>query len=909
MANNVVGNYDVVVQVSLPAIDRFLAVMHECERFLHSTSGYLNDVAPPQPHLPPIILTGVADAFGKAIANQRQIPRKSFTGTVSISDPVSALRPPIVNPGGGWFPPPVLIPSNLSGIVQLQMFPPTIDVPDASGQSLSVMLNAMVRYFPDPNTAPIAQFLRGNLQIVAPISQISTQVGNVLEFDFTANQATVSFTPTYTSNALSLADTVAINLAIQNALKTSFQPSSATLPGGVSALQFKTMLSGSQKAAALLLNLTKHSSDPASVQDIVLNATDDFAFAISPAYINSLLSSSISQLTNFPPIPVSEWPFSTTYTITLTSPPPALNFTSGAIQLVINAHAHSGGSIFPSFNFKTVVSFGLNLIPIDAQGRLGAAELVLSKVSLDFTDSGIGGDIKDAILGAFKGSITGNIAAAVNNILNSSDPNGIQATVRSQTNIDTQLGNMVNSLLTDPTTGDQPDASLKLRFSYTAVDIEPTAVILRGLEAVLAWAEPYVEYDQIPSQPASGIGPGGLSGVVTPTGPDYTALNSWIPGGTITQYVWSISYNNQLYPFGVDPNKFVLLHSSTLPVEADASMGGSLPPYTPLCLTVQGTRISSSGAGPAVAVSATNCGYHLLPLPGLNLGDVASMPTIAMVRQGASGQIVVTGHATPQAAGRAAPNLLVHFADAKSAADLKMLTQALNHTKRTDAPTAVMAVVPVGHLEKLNYTPGIIYAENDAAWERAFGVGKAARPLTVIVDPTGKVVWRHEGAIEHKALSAALTKELAPAFAGPPKLLRLNATLGQPAPNFLFEYAPSRELTLTKLKGRRAVLVFWRSGSAPSMQAIKAALQAQNGAQPPLVLAINDGDSPEHAHRALSEAKLSAIVVADPGRMIATAYGVSVWPTIVFIDASGIISGIQFGYAEGGQASAPQATK
>jgi hypothetical protein len=209
-------------------------------------------------------------------------------------------------------------------------------------------------------------------------------------------------------------------------------------------------------------------------------------------------------------------------------------------------------------------------------------------------------------------------------------------------------------------------------------------VILRGLEAVLAWAEPYVEYDQIPSQPASGIGPGGLSGVVTPTGPDYTALNSWIPGGTITQYVWSISYNNQLYPFGVDPNKFVLLHSSTLPVEADASMGGSLPPYTPLCLTVQGTRISSSGAGPAVAVSATNCGYHLLPLPGLNLGDVASMPTIAMVRQGASGQIVVTGHATPQAAGRAAPNLLVHFADAKSAADLKMLTQALNHTKRAD---------------------------------------------------------------------------------------------------------------------------------------------------------------------------------------------------------------------------------
>ena len=917
MANNVVGNYDVVVQVSLQAVDRFLAVMHECERFLHSTSGYINDVAPPPSHLPPhpipppIVFTGVEDAFGNAIANQRQIPRQSFTGTVAVNDVLAALRSPIVNPGQGLFPPPVIIPSNLSGQVQLQIFPPTIDVPDASGTNLSVTMNAMVRYFPDPNTAPIAQFLRGNLQIVAPINQISTQVGNVIEFDFKADAATVTFTPTYTSNALSASDTAAINLAIQNALKTSFQPSSATLPSGVSALQFKALLSGSQKAAALLLDLTSHASDPSTVQQIALNATDDFVFAISPSYIDSLLKSSISQLTNFPKIAVSWTVFSTTYTISLTSPAPVLNFTTGAIQLVINAHAHPDSS-WPAFNFQTIVSFTLKLIPIDAQGRLGAAELALSNVSLVFTDTGILGEFKDAILGAFKGPIESNIAAAVNNILSSSNPNGIQATVRSQTNIDTQLGNLINSLLTDPTTGDQPDASLKLQFSYTAVDIEPTAVILRGLEAVLAWADPYVEFDQIPPQPAGGGGRG-VGGIgVTPTGPDYTALNSWIPGGTITQYVWSVSYNNELYPFGVDPDKFVLLYSSTSTINDDASLGASLPPYTPLCLTVQGTRIGPSGAEPATAVSATSCGYrHLpLPLPGLNLGNVAPMPTtIAMARQGPSGQIVVTGHAVPQVAGRAAPNLLVHLADAKSAATLTTLTEALSQTKRPDAPTALMAVVPVGHLEKLVYTPGIIYAENDAAWERAFGLGKAARPLTAIVNPTGEVVWRHEGAIEQTALTAALTKMLVATFTGQPKLLRPNVRLGQAAPNFLFEYSAGRELTLSKLKGRRVALVFWHSSSAPSMQAIKAVLPAKNGAPPPLVLAINDGESPEHAHRVLAEKKTSAIAVADPGRKIATAYGVSVWPTIVSIDASGIISGVQLGYAEAAPASARQRVK
>jgi len=114
---------------------------------------------------------------------------------------------------------------------------------------------------------------------------------------------------------------------------------------------------------------------------------------------------------------------------------------------------------------------------------------------------------------------------------------------------------------------------------------------------------------------------------------------------------------------------------------------------------------------------------------------------------------------------------------------------------------------------------------------------------------------------------------------------------------------------LSKLKGRRLELVFWHSSSAPSIQAIKAVLPAQNGAPPPLVLAIHDGESPEHAHRLLAEKKTSAIAVADPGRTIATAYGVSVWPTIVSIDASGIISGVQLGYAEAAPASAQHSTK
>jgi len=35
--------------------------------------------------------------------------------------------------------------------------------------------------------------------------------------------------------------------------------------------------------------------------------------------------------------------------------------------------------------------------------------------------------------------------------------------------------------------------------------------------------------------------------------------------------------------------------------------------------------------------------------------------------------------------------------------------------------------------------------------------------------------------------------------------------------------------------------------------------------------------------------------VPDPAREISRAYGINVWPTIVSIDASGLVSGIRYG--------------
>ena len=139
MPNTLTGNYDVVVQVSLAAVNRFLAVMHEAQRFVHSLSGHLNDApTPPGPQQPAIVLTAVADLFGKAVPNQRQIPRRPFADVVPASEVFSIIHPPIVNAGGGILHPPKFIPSNLAGSVQLQISPPSVDVPDPSGTNCGV---------------------------------------------------------------------------------------------------------------------------------------------------------------------------------------------------------------------------------------------------------------------------------------------------------------------------------------------------------------------------------------------------------------------------------------------------------------------------------------------------------------------------------------------------------------------------------------------------------------------------------------------------------------------------------------------------------------------------------------------------------------------------------------------------
>ena len=115
---------------------------------------------------------------------------------------------------------------------------------------------------------------------------------------------------------------------------------------------------------------------------------------------------------------------------------------------------------------------------------------------------------------------------------------------------------------------------------------------------------------------------------------------------------------------------------------------------------------------------------------------------------------------------------------------------------------------------------------------------------------------------------------------------------------------PGRELTLRKLTGSPATLVFWRTTSRPSIEAVRdAGYSPDPTAAAPIVIAINDGEAPEVAARVFAEQKLTGNLVVDPDRSIAQAYRVQVWPTTIVVDGRGLVTRVATGRDRGADAA------
>jgi peroxiredoxin len=897
MANDLTGDFDVVAEFSILAANRVIAAMHRVERFLHSMSVRVDDRRRPDHRADFPALIASVDSLGEPSVDHDRIPTRPPLVGVSTPGTASSVFDSIVNTGIVVAELPELVPSSLHGRAQLQLSPPTISVPDSSGTNVTVQMDMRCRYFPDKDTPRLAEFIRGNLSITAPVSQVASQVARVVEIDIKGVNVQTNFVRTWSSEPVSTADLASVNQLIKNSLRTSFLPSSTTLPSSIAHVQFKT-LRGAKDALAVMLDMDGGASNPASHHNVFLSGADDFAIGAGVDFVRAKFEPTIASVrgTSFPPVHIPVVNIS--YTISNSDPHDHrgqvsvdLVLENGRILLTIKGHAHTPHWWAPDFDFT--VKQPLTLSPSGA-----TAELVVGDISIDTTSF---------VADRFKNRIRDAIKTTRDRALDDSDARGI---VRRELDANDKLGDLLGSLLrpTPPKPGWLPPDYF---LAYSSIEIRPSGIVMHGSLAVKNWAAPHAEFEKIPT---TGGGPLAVSDVFG-NGPDYSALKSWIPGGAIQQYEWSTP--GQTQPFLIDQNKFVYRQqspgliatdsgpSTTVappPLVSDGSLGPQLlPGYVPLCVTIKGTRLSTSGPVVAEPVSAKICGINSFPVLGdFQVDTAGAMAMVALAQPDPRGMVEVTGHVVARSAPTSAgtPNLIVHFAAEGSAPNLEVLTNGLRESKRDDAVTAILAVVSRDRLASTRYTPGVTYAESgDGSWDRIFKVKSATLPLTLIAGPKRDILWQHQGEVDSRTLAEALRKYLVRTGPARISLMRSSVRIGGSPPNFLFEHAPGAEITLRKLTGQPVTIVFWNGSSKPSIEAVRELEHtgAYEGQQRPVILAVNDGESSEDAKRAGAENKLSATVVPDPAREISRAYGVDIWPTIISIDASGLVSGIRYG--------------
>jgi len=314
----------------------------------------------------------------------------------------------------------------------------------------------------------------------------------------------------------------------------------------------------------------------------------------------------------------------------------------------------------------------------------------------------------------------------------------------------------------------------------------------------------------------------------------------------------------------------------------------------------------SSGPIAAQTVTATVCGVNGFPFGDVDLASVGEL-TIALIQPGRDGLVEIAGHTRPQGreAGRWTPNLIVHFGDEQSSSHLDTLVNGLTDSGRSDASTAILAVLSEKDLPGARYTEGITYAEDkDSSWARRFDVTGAPRPLTLVVTPKGEVVWKHEGAVDRAKLAEVLRKTLVSGGRVEATFKPMGLRIGQPPPNFQFELAPGQGITLRKLTGREIALVFWKTKSKQSVELLHEMQRSAGGGdrRGPLVIGINDG---EPTNRDGATGNGSPINVPDPLRQISSAYGINTWPTTIWIDKLGAVGAIRLGTLGGDVARSP----
>lgn len=708
-------------------------------------------------------------------------------------------------------------------------FWPPLDQPKITS---SVRLRAWLR---DPTDPPMPTFLDGELVVATSLLRSDVAaVGTFLTIDRTTGPE-VMFSPATGTDA-SPEQAALVGAAVRNFIRGDMDPPTfrVSLPADVRRFDFRLRPDTPNPSVLLGIDLTDHPAPAAPLSDVsggTLTDPSEFSIGVGRDYILGLLASSLFQ--DVPP----SYEYSK-YGVSATVRPDwggaSFDLQPGRVVFSLSGDGDiSWWGVDDHFTFTVVQAFGLELdggrlTPVaDGDPDVHLYDLAVGTSYLEGKARDTMRTERDAALAA----AGGQIASALD------------------------LGGIIEGIVD----GIHPGGA---GVSLLSVDVRSDGVLVAGTLALA------------PSAPIA-------VAQVARAGFD-DAVETWIPGGTIERLTW------QRVPprppdVRVEEHRFVT-----------EGMGAGV--LGSLCVTVEGTRVVAGGA--AVPVTATECfwlGPVVGPLDGLEMGIASERPLFPIVEPGADGYLVVVGHHDPWCVGRAPAkghaNVLVAFSEGSAEDIAATISRAVRDAPR-DLAVVRVAVVSEDALRAANAdrlpADVILATDADGLWSRAVG-GSGAR--AALVAPDGDVTWTSSGDLSAEELARAVAEHAVPGGEVASHPLRLALRVGERPPDVPIRLPDGREMSVSRLAGRRVIIAFANLRSPPSLDLLTALAKARGkrDADPaaPLVLAIADGADRARVDDLAGKGRFPFVVLPDAERRISSAFGVSCWPTVVRVGVAG----------------------
>lgn len=867
MSNPLTGDYTAVVQIAMRQLNGLLGTLHQnggqdaALKLLHSATTRIGD--PPRRH-PEV------GAFGDwAVAYQKAAPGHGMADVRSL---VTATAPPGASTmftdafagfDQNWeieLPPDVV-----RGRAKLQVSSITVTVPPGSSTAVVIHADVRAQYYPDPGTTELPPAVHGELRATFDVRQTPHGTGRRLIIQPSAQDAEIDFIPA-SGSGLTAAAASRVAAEVRKFLRESVSLLPVDLPDDFVFTEFKGLGSVPHQVVALPLQLAGAAAPANGLHSLTQSfiGSSGFGFAVSEEHVRTLIDIDAIReaITDRPPIK---------FTIS--------SIFGGSASVEYRLHFSSG----PSLTFRNGV--------IEIAGRVAAVTdtvwapngfvgftqrvvLVLNPTTQAITLQRAGEPDVDKSWFIPHSRAANIVRVEIDNAL---DANG--DAVRRV--FDDARGTLNKGVRTF-------DAGATA--SFTAINITVDGVVVRGDIRSLARLAPVVEIGE------------------THGGAAFTALQSWIPAGGIDRFVWTWVEHSETSSIwsgvertSVDEHRFIL------PKPA------GLTSVSQVCLRIEGTQITPTGQLVSIA-GGTTCQVQE-PEFALDIPPWWGPLTVPFWRPAIADDTLmrdaIAGHLSVQANVpgdiRIQPNTLVYFVDGRGDRPLDPLLEALGPVPSSSS-LAVTVVVPAGTFEATRRevedrlglprsgAPRLHLTEDDEdGWTKTFGVSNL--PSMYLINARREFVWTREGEPDPTEVVAVLDKYATPPAPASFRPLRLTVSPGDAAIDATFEDG-GHHYALHRMRGRRILLTFWQSWSAPCLAELQR-LQRLNREdhKVPFIVGIHGGaasESIDHVRRRLG---LSFPLVQDHQQRMARRYGIRCWPTTITIDADGRVDHIQLGVA------------